>query len=154
MLSIGPKGFPNPFVQNNIWHHLRKGIEHHLTNMETQLKASGGPYLCGAQFTLADVSVIPFFQRGTITLWLDEIMGAFPIVTKWWEDCKARPAYAEWLPKYGGPLAPHCHIDELQAWIKEQRSKHPKFDAVVTGTYPEHVKEPKENKKSRACSVM
>ena len=138
VLAVGPKKNPNPFIQNNIWANLRKGIEYHLGKMEEQIKASGGPFLLGERFTLADCAVIPFFQRGTITGWLDELAGQFPIVEQWWADCKARPAYSEWVPKYGGPLAPHCHVDELAAWIKEQRAAHPKFDAVYKGTYEEY----------------
>ena len=140
VLTIGPKHNDNPFVQHNVWHSLRKGIESHLTHMESQLDASGGPFLCGA-FSLADVSIVPFFQRASITLWLDELLPHFPVAAKWWDACKARPAYEEWAPKYGGPNAPHMDVAAMQQWIREQRASHPKFDAVYKGTYPEFTPE-------------
>ena len=137
-LSVGPKGFANPFVVNNVWANLRKGIEFHLGKMTEQLKASGGQFLLGRSFTLADASMIPFFQRATITGWLDELRGKFPVVERWWDACRNRPAYREWVPKYGGPNAPHMNPKELAQFLKKMRQQHPKFDAVYKGTYAEY----------------
>lgn len=52
----------------------------------------GGPWLIGAQYTIADICVAPLFQRmedlGMSDLWAD-----YPRVTDWFERLKARPAY-------------------------------------------------------------
>jgi len=51
-----------------------------------------GPWLVGAQYTIADICVAPLFQRmedlGMSDLWAD-----YPRVTDWFERLKARPAY-------------------------------------------------------------
>ena len=47
----------------------RKGINLHFTTLTTDLEASGGPYLCGEQYTLADISILPIFERMEVGRW-------------------------------------------------------------------------------------
>ena len=47
----------------------RKGINLHFTRLTTDLEASGGPYLCGEQYTLADISMVPIFERMEVARW-------------------------------------------------------------------------------------
>ena len=55
--------------------------------------AQKGPWLMGAQFTLADVLVTPTIDRmndlGLAYLWTE----SYPRVSKWYEDLRARPAF-------------------------------------------------------------
>jgi glutathione S-transferase len=60
--------------------------------MDGMLARSGGPWLLGGQFTLADICVAPLIDRmedlGFADLW-DE----FPSVSRWLKRIQARPAY-------------------------------------------------------------
>ena len=47
----------------------RKGINLHFTRLTADLEASGGPYLCGEQYTLADISMVPIFERMEVARW-------------------------------------------------------------------------------------
>jgi glutathione S-transferase len=55
----------------------------------------GGPWLLGAQFTLADLSVAPLLDRiedlGLANVWQDD----FPEVTDWLAQIQTRPSYLE-----------------------------------------------------------
>ncbi len=55
--------------------------------------AGGGPWLMGADYTLADICVVPSIDRmedlGFEALWEDH----HPAVTAWFARMKARPAY-------------------------------------------------------------
>ena len=52
----------------------RKGINYHFTTLTTDLEASGGPYLCGEQYTLADISMVPIFERMEVARWWTDSM--------------------------------------------------------------------------------
>ena len=34
---------------------IRRGLNHHFTTLTRDLEGSGGPYICGEQYTLADI---------------------------------------------------------------------------------------------------
>ncbi|KAJ1633933.1 glutathione S-transferase [Pavlovales sp. CCMP2436] len=60
-----------------------------------------GPFLCGEQFTLADVNAIPFFQRLACTLphfCKVDALSPYPRVRAWLEMTMARPSVATTLP--------------------------------------------------------
>ncbi len=42
---------------------IRTCLKVHLDELTKDLKDSDGPYLCGDQYTLADISVLPVMQR-------------------------------------------------------------------------------------------
>ena len=41
---------------------VRRGLNHHMAILTKDLEASGGPYICGDSYTLADVSMVPIFE--------------------------------------------------------------------------------------------
>jgi glutathione S-transferase len=131
-LGIANQTKPNPFIVNGIWANLRRGIRHHFANMEADITATGGPFLCGEQFGIGDVSVATFFQRAEIMLWLDELLPEFPVCAGWWAAVKARPAYKGWLPKYAEA---GLDLDKLHAWINKKKRNSPQFAAAYAGTY-------------------
>lgn len=51
-----------------------------------------GPWLVGAQYTIADICVAPLFQRME-DLGMDDLWADTPRVADWFERVKARPAY-------------------------------------------------------------
>jgi len=67
---------------------LRQTVE----RMETGLEKSAGPWLMGAELTLADFAIVPTVDRmsdlGLGNLWADR-----PLVTSWFAQIKKRPAY-------------------------------------------------------------
>lgn len=58
-----------------------------------QALADGGPWIMGAQYTLADICVAPLLDRiedlGHASLWQDDL----PLVSGWLKRMQARPAY-------------------------------------------------------------
>ena len=72
----------------------RKCIEHHFSLLTKDLEASGGPYICGSQYTLADVSMVPILERMEYARWwTDPLKEKYPVVTKYWETIKQRDGY-------------------------------------------------------------
>ena len=57
-----------------------------------------GEYLCGDEFTLADVNALPFFERLDFSLkrFHDgyDALADFPRTRAWFERCKQRPSFA------------------------------------------------------------
>ncbi|MEE2663029.1 MAG: glutathione S-transferase family protein [Myxococcota bacterium] len=77
----------------------------HLDALETQLERTGGPWIVGDLFTLADVSWIPIFDR---LLEADSLHcflggGKRPGTTAYWERLRQRPSYHEAITQHGHP---------------------------------------------------
>jgi glutathione S-transferase len=69
---------------------LRQTID----RMETGLKKSGGPWLMGDKLTLADYCIAPTIDRMN-DLGLEHLWAEHPMFCEWWNNVKARPAYAK-----------------------------------------------------------
>ena len=69
-------------------------LQQTLDRIEKGLAESGGPWLMGESFTLADYCIAPTIDRmndlGLSDLWADH-----PRVSAWFEKIKSRPAYAK-----------------------------------------------------------
>jgi glutathione S-transferase len=82
------EGFGAPFLRQAVGVYERAFDE-----MNTALGKSGGPYLLGAQFTLADLALVPYVERlrrlGLGGLW--EM--ARPYVTRWFAVVRERPSF-------------------------------------------------------------
>ena len=48
---------------------VRRGLDHHFSLLSSDLEASDGPYICGSEYTLADVSMVPIFERMEYARW-------------------------------------------------------------------------------------
>ncbi|MBM3529389.1 MAG: glutathione S-transferase family protein [Alphaproteobacteria bacterium] len=87
MLAMGRKGFPDAEM-NKAMQRLRRTYE----RMDAAIAESGGPWLLGADITLADVSVMPALVRmadlGREGDWAD-----LPRVAKWYEAIRAEAAF-------------------------------------------------------------
>lgn len=53
----------------------------------------GGPWLLGAQYTLADIIVAPLIDRMADLGFSDIWEGKYPLVTEWYQRIQARPAF-------------------------------------------------------------
>jgi glutathione S-transferase len=72
-----------------------RAMSAHLDDLEQQLSDSGGPWICGAQFTLADVGMMVIFDRLREGDWLHLLTGDRPAVEGYWSALQSRPSYAK-----------------------------------------------------------
>lgn len=97
-LKIGRKGFPESEVREAL-ERLRQTCE----RMESSLKL--GSWLCGEQFTLADVSIIPTIVRletlGHANMWED-----LPALSAWYSAVKRRPSFSATYHQNSRPPIP------------------------------------------------
>jgi glutathione S-transferase len=109
MLAMGRKGFPEKDM-NAAFDRLART----LARMETEIAASGGPWLMGSRITLADVAVMPAIVRmadlGLDTMWKDK-----PAIARWYEAIHAHQAFNPTY--YFGSLLTECfpHLRERAA---------------------------------------
>lgn len=81
----------------------------HMERLERQLTASGGPWICGDQFTLADICLAPILDR---IEYLDRsfLWAELPGVTAWYALVKQRPSFMAAAPHFDdrmwGPKKP------------------------------------------------
>jgi len=73
----------------------RRQMGEHLDTLEKQLHESGGPWILGSQFTLADVSWLVIFERLVQTDALHVFVGGAlrPACAAYWDRLRARPSY-------------------------------------------------------------
>ena len=73
---------------------MKDKLDKILEEYEKTLKSNGGPYLMGAEFTLADVHVLPFFMRLFVSLRAFKNYHVteekYPLLVKWFEVCSER----------------------------------------------------------------
>jgi len=108
----------------------RKHVNAFLDVLEKQLVETGGPWILGETFSLADVSWMVIFER------LRQVDnehvfiggGLRPECTAYWERLKARPSYAEAILGY-----PHPLIDHGISRLKEAKATDPAFRAALEG---------------------
>lgn len=81
----------------------------HLDELERELAASGGPWILGPTFTLADVSWMVVFERLRQADYEDLFLGEGrrPHCVAYWERWKARPSYARAILGHSHPLIDH-----------------------------------------------
>ena len=94
LMSTYEFGVESPYVFQAIgnWEKAFKAID-------TALEESGGPWLLGDMFTLADINMIPYIWRIEYLNLADIWMSDRPHVTEWWEGAKARPSADACIPR-------------------------------------------------------
>lgn len=85
------------------------GFRWHMEHLEQVLAAGGGPWICGADYSLADICVAPILDR-VESLDLARLWADLPAVGAWYGRMKARPAFgraaAPFEYRMWGPLKP------------------------------------------------
>jgi glutathione S-transferase len=83
----------------------RRQLGFHLDALEQQLNASGGPWILGSQFSLADVSWLVLFERLVQTDALPVFVrdGLRPACAAYWRRLKERPSYREAILDHAHP---------------------------------------------------
>lgn len=80
-------------VESGIVHAALVRFARHFRDMEAAL--ANGPFLLGAEFSLADAGLLSFFHRLDVMhvsgMWQEH----FPAVTAWFARCRARPSFAK-----------------------------------------------------------
>ena len=88
MMAMGRKGFPQKDMDSAL-QRLRRTYE----RMDTEIEKSGGPWLLGANISLADISVMPAIVR-MADLGRDADWHDLPRVQRWYDAIRAYPAFA------------------------------------------------------------
>lgn len=101
----------------------RKAILHHLQEIDIDLKMSGGPYLCGEHYTLADVSLVAIFERMEQSRWWPTVENQFPDVKAYWDRIQEREGYKNSKPD-GGTTQGHT-IEEVMASVDKCKREIP-----------------------------
>lgn len=83
---MGPSGFKKEDVEASI-----DQLGNTCRRMNDAL--ANGPWLLGAQYTLADIIVAPLIDRMADLGYADIWEGKYPRVTEWYERMQARPAF-------------------------------------------------------------
>jgi glutathione S-transferase len=85
-------GVQSPFVI-----HAIAAYERAFKMLENSLAESGGPWILGADVSLADINMMPFAARldylGLLDLWI----GGRPQVQEWWDHARAWPFFKSGL---------------------------------------------------------
>jgi glutathione S-transferase len=87
MLAMGRKGFPEKDMNAALDRLART-----LARMETEIAASGGPWLMGDRITLADAAVMPAIVR-MADLGLDTMWNEKPAIARWYDAIRAHTAF-------------------------------------------------------------
>ena len=114
------KRVASPIDQNALDNAVAK-FRWHMERMEKQIIMSGGPWICGKDYSLADISIAPLLDRIEY-LDLLSVLEQCPRVNEWFERVKAKKSFLDaqppfeyrmWGPKKPvpnkriGPEAPH-----------------------------------------------
>ncbi len=97
----------------------------HLDELEKHLQKTG-PWICGEQFTLADVSWVPLIERLREADWLDYFLHNRPAVAAYWQRLQNRDSYQTAIINCG-----HPSTDIATGWIKLKKLKSPKIKAIL-----------------------
>jgi len=82
----------------------RRHMERHLGDLEEQLRKSGGPWITGEQFTLADVSWAVIFERLREADWTEELVASHAALPAYWKRLQQRPSYRQAMTERQHPL--------------------------------------------------
>lgn len=80
----------------------RRHMARHLDDLERQLEQSGGPWILGSAFSLADVSFAVILERLREADWTAELLS--PALTSYAERLRARPSYRAAMTERQHPL--------------------------------------------------
>ena len=143
---FGIKAFQRLKSLGELVSQTRKGINHHFATITKDLECSGGPYICGKDYTLADISMVPIFERMEVARWwtssvkvrifhevktrcmllkcnFDYFQLQFPLVHKYWEKIKERNGYHDSKPD----VETQARLDSVGRQIDRWKVEHQWF---------------------------
>ena len=86
-----------------VWRVCARAMKTHLDAFEEQLAKTGGPWIVGDAFTLADVSWVVILERLVEGDVLPCFLEGRPGVSGYWDRLRARPGYAAAITAHGHP---------------------------------------------------
>ena len=99
----GIQGLPHDARMSGLMRNACKHLHGHLDALEAQLGASGGPYILGADYSLADVSWLVILERLNEADWLSGFLEARPACSVYWQRSIEREGYRQGILSYGHP---------------------------------------------------
>ena len=93
LISTYEQGVDSPYVFQGIG-----AFDMAFAKMEKDLTA-GGPWLIGAQLTLADINMMPFVARMAYLDLLDVWIADRPATRDWWTRAQTLPSFASSIPQ-------------------------------------------------------
>jgi hypothetical protein len=91
-MSTYEEGVDSPYVFQGIG-----AFEMAFQKMEKDLRAAG-PWLLGAEISLADINMMPFVARMAYLDLLDIWIAERPACREWWGQVQARPSFIASIP--------------------------------------------------------
>ena len=111
----------------NLLHASKKAMHTHFDELEEVLTKTGGPWITGEQFTLADVGVMVIFDRLREGDFLSEfLVEERPRVNAYWQALKARPSYVAGVANHMHPMVTLATKD-----IVNLKSSDPRFRSAM-----------------------
>mgnify|MGYP006224878573 FL=1 len=83
----------------------------HMDDLESELEHSGGPWICGDQFTLADVGMMVIFDRLREGDWLDLLVHRRHVIVDYWMELQQRPSYHSGCVSFAHPRVTEATIE-------------------------------------------
>ncbi len=125
---FGLKNLPKMKPVISLLRNSKKAMQGHFDELEAVLADTGGPWIVGDQFTLADVGMMVIFDRLREGDWLDEfIIDTRPHVGAYWEALQARPSYQAGVANHMHPMVTQGTQD-----IIALKQHDPTFNAAMT----------------------
>lgn len=108
----------------------REHMARHLDTLEVKLTETGGPWILGEPFSLADVSWLVIFERLRQGNYEHVFLGdeKRPACTAYWKRLKTRPSYAEAILGH-----PHPLIDHGLTRLQTLKANDPAFRTALDG---------------------
>jgi glutathione S-transferase len=105
----------------------------HLDALEEQLAKTGGPWILGEMFSLADVSWLVIFERLRRADSLDAFLGGDrrPQCAAYWERLRARPSYRAAIRNQGHPT-----IDYGTERLRQAKAASAELRVLLEGAAP------------------
>ncbi len=117
MKLVGLKAFLRPKPVNQIINNAAEAMAVHLDALDQQLQAGGGPWICGEQFSLADVGMMVILDRLREGDWHSAFLTPRPRVQQYWYALQQRDSYHAGCRdfQHSGVIAASHAIAELKA---------------------------------------
>ncbi|WOF75159.1 glutathione S-transferase family protein [Parvibaculaceae bacterium PLY_AMNH_Bact1] len=127
---FGLKNLPKMKPVIALLHSSKKAMQTHFDELETALEKSGGPWVVGDQFTLADVGIMVIFDRLREGDWLDEfLIDARPNIRAYWKALQERPSYQAGIADHMHPMVTQGTNDIIDLKQNDQS-----FSAAMSGS--------------------
>ena len=123
----GIDGLPHDGRMSGLMRSACKHLHVHLDGLEAQLAASGGPYILGPDYSLADVSWLVILERLNEADWLSGFLQARPGCAAYWQCSIERDGYKQGILAQG-----HPSIERGRERLVAAKQKSPELAAILS----------------------